>query len=276
MSNRTEVLAEGIVLHLADFRDLLPGFARANHVFCDPPYEKEAHKVGRRTNRSINAGDNADLDFVAIDEETRNFLARECVRLSEGWTLFFCQAESVGIWRDAIEAAGGKYKRPLIWVKPDSSPQFNGQMPAIGYESMPLAWCGRGHPKWNGGGRRGVFTHLTNGASRHGVHPTEKPVTLMRELVMLFSNAGDEILDPCMGSGTTGVAAAALARRFTGIELDPKYFDIACKRISEALKQGDMFVPTVPAKQLNWDEMWTQPFDKPELIAENGKPRTYD
>lgn len=261
---KSETIAEGITVHLGDCREILPALDSADHVFCDPPYEKEAHKVGRRTHASIKTGENADLDFAAIDDETRNFLAREAVRLSKGWALFFCQAEAVGSWRDAIEAAGGKYKRPLIWVKPDSSPQFNGQMPAVGYESMPLAWCGQGWPKWNGGGRRGVFTHLTNPSDRHGVHPTEKPVSLMRELVSLFSNPGDLILDPCMGSGTTGIAAAKLGRRFIGIELDPRYFDVACERIEMALKQGDLFAPAAKPKQLTWDEMW-----KPHLTETN-------
>jgi DNA modification methylase len=58
------------------------------------------------------------------------------------------------------------------------------------------------------------------------------------------------ILDPFMGSGTTGVAAVKLGRKFIGIEIEPKYFDIACRRISEALKQPDMFIePHKPAKQ---------------------------
>lgn len=53
---------------------------------------------------------------------------------------------------------------------------------------------------------------------------------------------GDRILDPFMGSGTTGVACAKMGRGFIGIEIEPKYFDIACRRIDEALRQPDMFV----------------------------------
>lgn len=60
--------------------------------------------------------------------------------------------------------------------------------------------------------------------------------------------SGGCVVDPFMGSGTTGVAAAATGRRFTGIEIDPSYFDIACRRISEALKQPDMFIETPKAK----------------------------
>ena len=61
---------------------------------------------------------------------------------------------------------------------------------------------------------------------------------------------GRTILDPYMGSGTTGVAAVKLGRKFIGIEIEPAYFDIACRRISEALKQPDLFIaPPVKAKQ---------------------------
>jgi DNA modification methylase len=68
----------------------------------------------------------------------------------------------------------------------------------------------------------------------------------MGDLVQLFSQPGDVICDPFMGSGSTGVACMRLGRRFVGIELDPRYFDIACKRIEEAARQPDMFVPRPP------------------------------
>jgi len=64
----------------------------------------------------------------------------------------------------------------------------------------------------------------------------------MRELVGLFSNHGQTILDPFMGSGTTGVACVKLGRKFIGIEIDPGYFEIACKRIRDAYAQPDLFV----------------------------------
>lgn len=75
-------------------------------------------------------------------------------------------------------------------------------------------------------------------------HPTEKPEDLMRSIVGWTSGA---ILDPFMGSGTTGVACAKLGRKFIGIELNQKYFDIACQRIEQAYKQPDFFVAP-PAK----------------------------
>lgn len=75
-------------------------------------------------------------------------------------------------------------------------------------------------------------------------HPTQKPVQLMTWCVQ--KTEGDLILDPFMGSGTTGVACARLGRRFIGIEIEPRYFDIACRRIEQAQRQPDLFVPRVP------------------------------
>lgn len=77
-------------------------------------------------------------------------------------------------------------------------------------------------------------------------HPTEKPVDLMRYLVEKLTRPGDVVFDPFMGSGSTGVAALALGRRFIGIELDPTYFAVAQRRINEALGVGGLF-PSKPA-----------------------------
>jgi DNA modification methylase len=149
-----------------------------------------------------------------------------------------------------MEAAGMKYKSATIWVKPDAMPKFNGQGPAIGFEAIAPAWCGPGHASWQAGGKRGVYTHNVNGPARHGVHPTEKPVSLMQEIVADFTAGGSLIIDPFMGSGTTGVACVKLGRRFIGVEMDPRYFDVSCERISKALKQPDMFIETAkPLKQ---------------------------
>lgn len=72
-------------------------------------------------------------------------------------------------------------------------------------------------------------------------HPTQKPVQLMEYLTLTYTNAGDVVLDNCMGSGTAGVAAVNQGRRFIGIERDPRYFDIACSRIKQAVAQGKLF-----------------------------------
>lgn len=73
-------------------------------------------------------------------------------------------------------------------------------------------------------------------------HPAVFPVDLAYEVVAAYSDPGATILDPFMGSGTTGVACARLGRRFIGIEIEPRYFDIACRRIEEAYKQPDLFI----------------------------------
>ena len=75
-----------------------------------------------------------------------------------------------------------------------------------------------------------------------GKHPCEKPVSLMSHIVGTSTKPGQIVVDPFSGSGTTGVAAVQMGRRFIGIERDPGYFDIACRRIEQAQRQGDMFI----------------------------------
>jgi DNA modification methylase len=229
-------------LYLGDCREVLPTLSGVDAVVTDPPFEQEAHTAMRRTQKSIKTGIKVALGFAAITDDMRLFIPAWCQHKCDGWLLAFCQVEAVSDWRYAMEDSGLKYKRAMSWVKPDASPQFNGQMPAQGFECIAAAWCGTGHSQWNGGGRRGVFTHITNQPDREGTHPTEKPIPLMRDIVALFTNPGDIVLDPFMGSGTTGVACARLGRRFIGIEIEPKYFDIACRRIEQAHRQRDLFV----------------------------------
>ena len=127
----------------------------------------------------------------------------------------------------------------------------------------------------NVGGPARLIRHLWNGMLKQSergqirVHPTQKPIAVMDWAIRQIGHA-ETILDPFMGSGTTGVAAVKLGRKFIGIEIEPKYFDISCRRISEVLKQGDLFID-MPAQrtkeqQLAWDEMWSKPFDYPERL----------
>lgn len=82
-----------------------------------------------------------------------------------------------------------------------------------------------------------------------GLHPTQKPLPLFEYLLRTYSNPGNMVCDPFMGSGTTGVACVKLGRKFIGIELDDGYFDIACERIRKAYAQPDMFVQAAPIAQ---------------------------
>jgi DNA modification methylase len=86
------------------------------------------------------------------------------------------------------------------------------------------------------------------GSDWPNAHPTQKPIGVMKWTLEQVPGA-HTILDPFMGSGTTGVACVKLGRRFIGVELEPKYFDIACKRVADAHRQPDLFVSTPKAEQ---------------------------
>ena len=86
--------------------------------------------------------------------------------------------------------------------------------------------------------RRNIYFPVDMKAS---FHPTQKPVELLQYLVKTYTNEGDAVCDFTMGSGTTGVAAIKLGRHFIGIEKEPKYFDIACKRIEQAVYEMSLF-----------------------------------
>ena len=94
-----------------------------------------------------------------------------------------------------------------------------------------------------------IFSYARGKALLDGKeHPTQKPIEVMAWCIQQLPASLHTILDPFMGSGTTGVACARLGRRFIGVEIEPRYFDIACRRIEEAQRQGDMFRPQPAAK----------------------------
>jgi site-specific DNA-methyltransferase (adenine-specific) len=250
MTFRVEHLAEGVTCILGDCLEVLPAFDPVDHFITDPPYEHrmQALHAAFKLRRTDGGPQRQTLDFQSVQDIRDPFLD-QVKRLNRGWLLAFCNVEGVGEWRTAILAHELKFKTTCIWNKPDATPKLNGQGPALSYECITTTWCGKGHANWNGGGKRGVFTHLTNSAERTGEHPTEKPVPLMRELVGLFSNPGQIVCDPFMGSGTTGVAAVRMGRSFVGVEKNPVYFDLACRRIEAALASPDMFIdPPKPIK----------------------------
>lgn len=121
----------------------------------------------------------------------------------------------------------------LVWVKP------NGVQTMA---SVELCWT-------NIDMNSKHFTHPVNGWERD--HPTQKPIDLMR-WCLSFAPKAKTICDPFMGSGTTGVAALMDGRKFIGIEREEKYFQAACRRIEQAVAQGQLFAPEPPkAEQLN-------------------------
>jgi site-specific DNA-methyltransferase (adenine-specific) len=240
-------------LYLGDCFEVMPILDKVDHIITDPPYEQSLHDSKNSASAPVRLDGGPalqGLNFNGIDH-IRQSIVDISYPACDGWFIAFCTIEGVARWADVINPSPMKYKRACLWIKPDSTPQLNGQCPAQGAECFVTAWCGKGHSKWNAGGKRGVYTHLTNSRERHGVHPTEKPIKLMSEILKDFTNQNETIHDPFMGSGTTGVACAKMGRKFIGTELDENYFDIACKRIEEAYKQPDLFIE--PQKKIEQD-----------------------
>ena len=232
-------------LYLGDCLEVMQSIEQedVDHIIGDPPYEASLHaaKAHMSSLRKDAGPELKVIDFECIDPIRERFVELSA-GLCSGWFIAFCTIEGARPWADCINTSTMKYKRACVWVKPDSTPQLNGQGPAQGAEIFVTAWAGTGHAKWNAGGKRGVYRHLVNNPERSGLHPTEKPRRLMSEILGDFTNINDSILDPFMGSGTTGVAAVQMGRDFIGIEREPRYFDIACKRIEDAQRQGDFFI----------------------------------
>ena len=174
--------------------------------------------------------------FSPITEAERAANGAEVARLTRRWALTFCQVEASVRWAAALSATGHhRYVRSCVFVKLDPQPQLTGDRPSMGWETIVVTHP-KGKPHWNGGGRCGVFYSLSGKSvdRRDGrsVHPTQKPTELMVELIELFTNPGDIVLDPFAGSGTTGVACLRLGRRFIGCELSPQYAAIARERLA--------------------------------------------
>lgn len=221
---------------LAAMREL-PG-GSIDHVITDPPYEPETHYgqvQARRAERSRfleSVSVKPGLSFEPLSDETRSAYAQEMVRVSRGWVLVFCQVEALAKWKLALESAGAAYKRAAVWVKPNAMPQFSGDRPGQGYEVFVCAWASPGRSVWNAGGKVGVYFHpIPRGEDRF--HETQKPFSLMREIVQDFTKKDELILDPFAGSGTTLLAAKKLDRRFIGFEQNPEYCRIVNERLAD-------------------------------------------
>lgn len=118
----------------------------------------------------------------------------------------------------------------LVWIK-RLDPAFGTFL-----SDAEVAWFSRGHGVWC---KRDVTSNTANARERK--HPTQKPLLIMEWCLGFIK--GQTILDPYMGSGTTGVACMNLRRKFIGIEINEEYFKIACKRIDQAQRQGKLFEP---------------------------------
>lgn len=219
-------------LYLGDCMDILPTLPKVDAVITDPPYDAKTHD-----GHLSNAADRQGLGFSMLDDF--GGLVGLLVEKTERWVLMTCATSH------ALEAQQrDDFVRLGVWIKPNGAPQFTGDRPGTGWEAVAL-FHRKGKKHWNGGGHHAVWIHNIES----GLHPTQKPIGLVSRWVEQFTDHKETILDPFMGSGTTGVAAIQLGRSFIGIEREQKYFDIACKRIEQAVAQGQLFAPE-PVKQV--------------------------
>lgn len=237
MSFRKEVLAEGVELYLGDCLEVLPTLKLSQWQYVmglltDPPYGM-AYVSGHATDalwgttRSI-VGD----ETVAVRDAAIESIPADCPQL-----IF-------GTWRVPRPA---RTKMVLIWDKGG----------ALGMGDLSIPWK-PDHEEIYVLGKRFVGSRDSGSVIRHApvqsmakngrVHPTQKPEGLLQ---ILIAKMGCElVVDPFMGSGSTGVAAVKAGKRFIGIEIDHGYFDMARRRIEYALKQPDMFIEAPkPLKQ---------------------------
>lgn len=209
---RREVIGD-CELYLGDCREILPTLPKVDACVTDPPYGigMDGGKIGK-----------AEYEQFAWDREPANIQP------------FIALNVPTVIW-------GGNYfdvppsQNWLVWDKRNDPTTF---------ADCELAWT-------NLPGAIRVFRWLWSGPYQQRRedrwHPTQKPLALLSWCIERLPDNTHTILDPFMGSGTTGVACVKLGRKFIGIEIEPKYFDIACKRIRDAYAQPDFFVaPPAP------------------------------
>jgi site-specific DNA-methyltransferase (adenine-specific) len=225
----------GIVLYLGDCRSILPELGPVDHVITDPPYSEYVHSKSRRGSDLDDGISRArDFGFDAITPAVMCAASTALARLARRWVLVFSDVESSHRWRGALEKSGLEYARTGAWVKLNPTPQFTGDRPAIGFESVTICHP-RGRKRWNGGGRPAVWNHAIVINRSHAdprLHTAQKPLPLMRELVELFTDPGETILDPFAGSGTTGLAAKQLGRKAILIEQSEEYCRVAVERLT--------------------------------------------
>jgi site-specific DNA-methyltransferase (adenine-specific) len=212
-------------LYLGDCREIAPGLERPAAVISDPPYGmKWDGKItgGKGGHSGGSKSSNFGVRIIGDDEPFD----------PAPWTAF---APISLLWGANHYAARLSVGTTLVWVK-RSDAGFGSFL-----SDAEVAWMKGGH---------GVYCWRDTSLMAETLdraHPTQKPVSLMRWCIQQAKvPPGGAILDPYMGSGTTGVAAVEMRHPFIGIEIEPRYFDVACRRIEQAQRQGDMFRDAAP------------------------------
>lgn len=209
-----------------DSYQALLGDERANMVFTDPPYNvnyaNSAKDKLRGKNRPI-LNDNQGVGFEAfLTDACRNLLA-----VTDGAIYIAMSSSELDALQSAFRAAGGRWSTFIIWAKNTFTlgrADYQRQ-----YEPILYGWRDGGEHHWCGARDQGDVWQIAK-PQKNDLHPTMKPVELVERAVANSSCAGDIVLDPFGGSGTTLIASEKTGRRARLIELDPKYVDVIVRR----------------------------------------------
>lgn len=208
-------------------------------VVTDPPYDERTHKNIKNTRRGTKPY-RVDLAFAPIEPAS---IAPELLRVSSSWVIAFCALEQLGAYQTA---SGKHWVRAGVWHRPRAMPQLTGDRPAQSAEGIAIMHARRGRTMaWNGGGHHAFWSigHQPDEEGANRGSSCRKPLLLMRELVRLFTNPGDVVIDPFAGSGTTGVGALAEGRRVILVERDPDSAVFARARCAAAEIGSDFRAP---------------------------------
>ena len=204
---------------LAVMDELIANEIKVDAVITDPPYGMK-FKSNYRKNKYNN---------IINDKTTKwlNEFAEKCWQISNDNTAhyIFCSFHNIDKFKQAFEKRF-KIKNILVWEKNNTS---MGDLKANFAPKIEfILFMQKGRKFINGKRDPNIFKFKR---TNNNLHPTQKPLDLMEYLITKFTNENETVIDPFMGSGTTGVACKNLNRNFIGIELDKKYFEIAQKRI---------------------------------------------
>ena len=211
---------------------LLKSGCKVDCIVTDPPY-LIAYKTSRRKDKTHKFCHEIDNDRPSDTELIKNFIEKSFQLLKDNSAFYcFCSWKTSDIFKNLLEKAGFTIKNQIIWVKNNHT---SGDLKAqFGQQYEVCFYCNKGRKFINGKRLTDVwFFDRVSGKSL--VHQNQKPVELIEQIILKSTDENDTILDPFMGSGTTGIACVNNNRNFIGIERDKQYFDIAQNRIKEAI-----------------------------------------
>lgn len=228
-------------MYLGDCLEILPTLEKVDAVITDPPYSERTHAGHAAMVRGHVGGGNDgatrnDLGYSALSLSDVESLAEEFSTICGGWIVWMCDHHLAVPIQTNLEALGRYVFAPLPFFAPGSRARLCGDGP-VSWTIWIVVARTADQSRW--GALPGGY--VAGPGWRDRTHIGGKPVHLMDRLIGDYSKTADVILDPFMGSGTTGAACANLGRKFIGIEIEEKYFDIACERIDAAYAQRRLF-----------------------------------